>query len=121
MFSYDRAVNTAKRLIEKYGAVCVWNSRALTGGTPDAPTQTVTNRNVVIAFVPTKQVGKESIHGSKNEQRAGDVTALMGQVDFIPSARDTITRAGGQPLRIKSIKILNPAATTVFYKIECET
>lgn len=94
---YDRQIASAKRMIAKYGQLCTWNSFSDgTGGTAADPVANVSaaHSNIPIAFFPLDREYLATFLSklADTEIPIGLELAVMAQVSFVPSLRDTITR-----------------------------
>ena len=122
MGQFDRAIETAKRLIAKNGQTVTW--RKLGSTTPDPSTpwkpaaDSPTDHTAKIVFLPPGRIGQELIRYLKGtEVTTGSVQGLMSAVDFEPSANDVVIR-DGNTLRIKSIDLLSPNGQIILYTLE---
>ena len=121
---YNRQIATVKRLIAKYGGLVKWQQNVVT---PDenapwkvsAEEESPVEHDVYIAFIPVNRVGYELFRFMKNsEVETGTTKALMGAVDFEPSAKDTVL-SNGETLRIRNVDPIKPdGKTVILYQIE---
>jgi hypothetical protein len=94
---YDRQIASAKRIIATKGQLCTWNSIADgTGGTAAKPAANVVTAHPAIpmVFVPLEREYLATFLSTLQDTEipTGLELAIMGQVDFEPQLRDTITR-----------------------------
>jgi hypothetical protein len=117
---YDRAIATARRLIEKYGQRCQWQKPAAPAdGAPswrdqragEGPTFPVSiawfppgKANPMLALIPQTEVPDHSEVG------------LMAAGDFEPKINDTINRFNGTS-RIVHFDKLAPNGTPIMYTL----
>lgn len=95
MAVYSRQIATALRLIAKYGQQATWERRAPGGGTAAKPaTSVVVSRTVKIAFLPLDREYLQTTlgKGDGSDIASGMLTGYMGQVDFVPTLKDTVVR-----------------------------
>lgn len=122
MARFDRAIQTALRLIAKNGQKVVW--RAINDATPPNPSQpwnpgaaTPEDKDVVICFLPVDKETKETFTFMKGtEVPKGSVMGLMGNVPFEPNLKDVVIR-DGKELRIANIDVLSPNGQKVLYTV----
>lgn len=120
MAQFDRAIQTALRLIAKNGQTVAWNKKVITTPNPDRPQDKVETSNLYypkICFLPLDLQGREflmSLPGG--EAASGAFYGLMGQVAFTPDRGDIVTR-DGTALNINSIDLLSPNGQKVLYTI----
>lgn len=124
MGRFDKQIATALRLIEKNGQAVIWQKEQKKSDTLEPWKQVDANpvkKPVVICFLPSKRVGKQTKHylADAPQIEQSSVTGLMGAVDFTPENIDTVLR-NGKELRILSIDELAPNGQTVLYTIEFE-
>lgn len=122
MGQFDRAIETAKRLIEKNGQPVTWRKLVVDTPSPSAPwkpvSEGVNEYSTIICFLPLSRVGEELIRYLRGtEVTTGSVKGLMPVVDFEPSANDVVI-SNGNTLRIKSIDTLSPNGQIIVYTIE---
>lgn len=118
---YDRSIETALRLIERYGIQCEWRSGDVTPADPDRPwlggERVPGVHNPFIAFVPATD-GSSSFGLTKfregSEVEGFTTFGLMAPQDFEPQVTDRVTRDGSL-LVIKAIDVLKPADVPVLY------
>lgn len=123
----DRAIDTAKRLIERYGETCSWQKK--TNGTPaDAakPWKAGASRNSYfdckIVFLRSDKLNLKAVvkalKGTTDENAQGYQRGLLaGDCGFVPSVNDTIIRGDGSTSVLMSIDKLAPNGLTVFYEL----
>lgn len=124
---FDRSVASAKRLIEKYGEVCLWQKPGERDSTvkpwhgsnenpPDAtPVRIVffpnggdTSIAAVIAALGDTEINIASEYG------------LMAAVDFDPLTSDTLTDSQGNNVEIVKMTPLAPNGQIIFWKLWVE-
>jgi hypothetical protein len=94
---YDRQIASAKRIIAAKGQLCTWNSHGDgSGGTAAKPAANVItpHTDIPIVFVPLEREYLATFLSTLQDTEipTGLELAIMGQVDFDPQLRDTITR-----------------------------
>lgn len=120
---YDSAIATGKRLIDKFGAECVWTKPAPQDDTVD-PWRDVregepTPHNVSIAFFSAKDLGYGStlalaaLAGTEVPQH-NQMGLMSGDVPFSPELTDTLT-FDGSDIDITKIDKLAPNGTPVLF------
>jgi hypothetical protein len=128
MGTYDRQIAGAKKTIAKKGQVVTWRIRAQ--GTTDAgqvagatkwrpkavPPATPDDRPVSMVFFPVGKEKSESLRAMGVEVVTGMQMALMGAVDFEPSQKDAVIRAGVL-MPIEHIETLAPNGDPIVYEI----
>ena len=105
---YDRAVDTAKRLVGKYGDKCTWKKR---NGTV---------YNVVIVFAEQGNFLSfiaQSLAADSAQVR-GAYEAIMADVSFNPEQGDLLTRSDGTQLILGPVAELKPGSQTVLYLLK---
>ena len=122
MGRYDRQIETAKRLIKKYGQSVIW--RQLNEFIPDTDkpwkpeTLPGTDYTPEMAFFTINKENRQFIHFiTGTEAKIGDVYGLMGNVSFTPSLKDIVIRDGVE-YRILNIDLLSPNGQKVLYTVE---
>jgi hypothetical protein len=118
---YDRQIETAKRLIARYGQQCQWYKDTIVLDDPTRPYLGGGTTSVIktpsIAFIPATD-GASGFGISKFNDAQGTIDfstfGLMGVQDFVPLTTDRVLRAG-VPLVIKSVDVLAPNEQTVLY------
>lgn len=121
MGAFDRQIETALRLIQKYGIQCDWRkgdiapsdgNKPWLGGARDA-----TVKHPFICFLPATD-GASGFGINKfradSEVEGFSTFGLMGAQDFDPDVTDLLSRSG-TPLVIKSIDTIKPADAVVLY------
>lgn len=128
MAGYERQIASAKKLIAKRGQVVSWRIRAegttdageVTGATkwrPKAvPAGTPDDRPVSIVFFPITKEKFESLRAMGVELTRGAQMGYMGAVDFEPSQKDAVLRAGVL-MPIETIDVIAPNGDAVLYEI----
>lgn len=123
MGQFDRAIATAKRLIEKNGQVVTWrkteDGTAPDGSKPWKPgTTVVTDYPVSIVFLPESRVGYEFLAMLANtEVPKGKLTGLMAAPSgFVPTLKDVVVR-GSETLGLRSLDPLAPNGDVIIYTI----
>lgn len=120
MAQFDRAIQTALRLIAKNGQTVAWNKRIVSVPNPDKPQdqiETNTVYNPKICFLPLDLQGREFLMSlGGGEAASGAFYGLMGNVNFNPDRGDILTRDGVK-LNINSIDLLSPNGQKVLYTI----
>lgn len=120
MAIYDRQINTALRLIKKYGQKVEWliNERTPDNDKPYLDEEiSQTKKDVRIAFFTVDNVGKETFYFMKDtEIPAGAVVGYMGYHGFNPALNDEVNR-DGTTLRIHSIDVLEPNGRPILYTV----
>jgi len=117
---YDRAIETALRLIAKYGQVCQWRKDVTTLVDPDKPWLGGTSEPFIyepsICFLPAGSAtsGFELVQFNDGQVGEFSTVGLMGVHNFEPSVTDVVTR-GDQQLVIKKVDALRPAEVPVLY------
>ena len=120
MARFDRAIQTALRLIAKNGEVVTWKQVSEGGAAdPDEPWNQLPaetkSYNATVCFLPVDRITMETFNFAKGtEVPKGSVMALMGKVPFEPGLQDTIER-GDQKYRIASLDVLSPNGQKVLY------
>lgn len=128
MAGYERQIASAKRLIAKRGQVVSWRIR--TEGTVDAgevagatkwrpkvvTPSTPDDRLVSIVFLPITKEKYESLSAMGVELSTGAQMGYMGAVDFQPSQKDAVLRAGVL-MPIETIDVIAPNGDPVLYEI----
>lgn len=121
MAQFDRAIETAIRLIKKNGQSIQWKQQTNNVPDPTKPWEIETTGfvefNPFICFLPLDKDGREflsSLGGS--EITVGSYYGLMGAVPFTPIKSDTVVR-DGVVLDIESIDLLSPNGQKVLYTI----
>lgn len=124
MGQFDRAIASARRLIDKYGEACVWRKPAA----PDEDVQDAepwrdvregdpTDVDVKIAWFPPGGQLAFLAAISDTEIPAGTELGLMAPGDFEPLASDVLLRTGGVEAEITKIDRLAPDGTPVLYTV----
>jgi hypothetical protein len=118
---FERQIATAKRLIEKYGMVCVWTE--LRPGTPTAPNKPGPTVPFVysasLVFLPENRIGYEWVRALVGtEIPEGGGYALMPAVDFEPTLSSVIEQLDGTELRPQSIDPLSPNGEIILYTVK---
>ncbi|UUV44525.1 head-to-tail adaptor [Rhodobacter phage RcMotherGoose] len=128
MAGYERQIASAKKTIAKKGQVVTWRIRAqgttdageVAGATkwrPKAVTPaTPDDRSVSIAFFPITKEKYESLRAMGVELTTGAQMGLMGAVDFEPSQKDAVLRAGVL-MPIETIDVIAPNGDPILYEI----
>lgn len=125
MTAFTRQIETAKRLIEKNGAKCIWRSIP-DGVAADSEkpwnvsaVDNVDHIDIPICFLPYSRVNTGLIRAISNapELEIGDFYGLMGQVDFEPKKTDTVITPDNKVFRIVQIDVLQPDLTPILYTI----
>jgi hypothetical protein len=122
MARFDRAIQTALRLIKKNGQDVTW--RQVSDGAPADPnkpwnpgTSVNTDRTVRICFLPVDRQTMETFNFVKGtDVPKGSVMGLMGNVPFDPNIKDVVLR-NGEELRIASLDVLSPNGQKVLYTV----
>lgn len=126
MALYDRQIETARRMIEKYGQSVTW--RKITeiledddkpwepseGDEEDSPVDVT----VSICFLPMDLQNKKLVqYMTGKEVATGFLVGLMGEVSFSVDIKDTVVR-GSEVIKIASIDTLAPNGRPILYTIE---
>lgn len=122
MARFDRAIQTALRLIAKNGEKVVW--RVIDDAAPSDPSQpwnpgpaTPVDNAATICFLPVDRQTMETFTFIKGtEVPKGSVMGLMGNVPFEPNLKDVVIR-DGKELRIANIDVLSPNGQKVLYTV----
>lgn len=122
MARFDRAIQTALRLIAKNGQKVVW--RTINDAAPSDPSQpwnpgaaTPVDNDATICFLPVDRQTMETFNFIKGtEVPKGSVMGLMGNVPFAPNLKDVVIRDGVE-LRIATIDVLSPNGQKVLYTV----
>ena len=119
MGQFDRAIATAKRLIEKNGQAVTW--RQFTNETdadePWKTDSTPTDKSVVIVFFPDNRTGYEFARSMGNsEVPRGNTIGLMAAQDFTPTLKDQIVR-DGKVYSIESLEQLRPNDQLIMWTV----
>lgn len=120
---YSRAIESARRLIERYGARCVWEQSTVVANTdtpwiPQEPT--ALTYNVSIVFFSANS----SVAASLRFLRGTDVVAgrqygLMPFSNFIPQMTATVRRLSDNAVfLIESVDTLAPDGTPILHTID---
>jgi hypothetical protein len=123
---YTRQIESAKRLIAKYGQAVTF--RKIANGTPEnlempwKPGPAVqTDYSVSMAFFPVGRVKNEFEHYSKDMQTPeGSELGYMASQDFVPAIKDVVLR-GGEVLTVRSIDRIAPDGTPILYIVHFES
>jgi len=122
MARFDRAIQTALRLIAKNGEKVKW--RVINDAAPTDPSQpwnpgpaTPVDNDATICFLPVDRQTMETFTFIKGtEVPKGSVMGLMGNVPFAPNLKDVVIR-DGKELRIANIDVLSPNGQKVLYTV----
>ncbi|WVW77342.1 head closure [Stenotrophomonas phage vB_SmaS_Bhz58] len=122
MARFDRAIQTALRLIAKNGERVKW--RVIDDAAAPDPSQpwnpgpaTPEDKDVTICFLPVDRQTMETFTFIKGtEVPKGSVMGLMGNVPFNPNLKDVVIRDGVE-LRIANIDVLSPNGQKVLYTV----
>jgi hypothetical protein len=122
MARFDRAIQTALRLIAKNGEKVKW--RVIDDAAAPDPSQpwnpgpaTPEDKDVTICFLPVDWQTMETFTFIKGtEVPKGSVMGLMGNVPFNPNLKDVVIRDGVE-LRIANIDVLSPNGQKVLYTV----
>ena len=122
MARFDRAIQTALRLIAKNGEKVKW--RVIDDAAAPDPSQpwnpgpaTPEDKDVTICFLPVDRQTMETFTFIKGtEVPKGSVMGLMGNVPFNPNLKDVVIRDGVE-LRIANIDVLSPNGQKVLYSV----
>ena len=119
---YDRPIATAKKLIKKFGAVATWTQKTEVVPDPNKPWEKENSGesvfNPTIALFPFTASSRSLIQYLKgSEVPVGSLWALMPQVDFIPSLKDSFV-IDGKNYTLLNIDILAPNGDVVLYTLE---
>lgn len=122
MARFDRAIQTALRLIAKNGEKAKW--RVIDDAAAPDPSQpwnpgpaTPVDKDVVICFLPIDRQTMETFAFIKGtDVPKGSVMGLMGNVPFDPNLKDVVIRNGVE-LRIANIDLLSPNGQKVLYMV----
>lgn len=122
MARFDRAIQTALRLIAKNGEKVKW--RVIDDAAAPNPSQpwnpgpaTPEDKDVTICFLPVDRQTMETFTFIKGtEVPKGSVMGLMGNVPFNPNLKDVVIRDGVE-LRIANIDVLSPNGQKVLYTV----
>ena len=120
MARFDRAIQTALRLIAKNGEKVTW--RVINDAPSPNPSQpwnpgasTPEDKPATICFLPVDRQTQETFTFIKGtEVPKGSVMGLMGQVPFDPNLKDVVIR-DGKELRLAYIDVLSPNGQKVLY------
>ncbi len=120
MARFDRAIQTALRLIAKNGEKVKW--RVIDDAAAPDPSQpwnpgpaTPEDKDVTICFLPVDRQTQETFNFIKGtEVPKGSVMGLMGNVPFEPNLKDVVIRNGVE-LRLAYIDVLSPNGQKVLY------
>jgi len=121
MGQFDRAIDTALRLIKKNGQQVSWVQKTDIVPDPTKPWlpegSTELTYNPFICFLPLDKEGKEFLIAmGQSEALQGMFYGLMGEQPFTPSPKDVVTR-DGVVLDIASIDLLSPNGQKVLYTV----
>lgn len=122
---YERAIATAKRMIEAKGMPCVWTEiRPGPATAPNKPGPTISFEypDTYLVFLPENRIGYEwlkAITGTEIPEGGG--YALMAAVDFEPTLSSTITQIDGTELQPNSIDPLSPNGEIILYTVKFKT
>lgn len=122
MARFDRAIQTALRLIAKNGEKVKWrvidDAAAPDSSQPWNPgPATPEDKDVTICFLPVDRQTMETFTFIKGtEVPKGSVMGLMGNVPFNPNLKDVVIRDGVE-LRIANIDVLSPNGQKVLYTV----
>ncbi|WID30692.1 hypothetical protein [Pseudomonas phage HMGUpa1] len=122
MARFDRAIQTALRLIAKNGEKVKW--RVIDDAAAPDPSQpwnpgpaTPEDKDVTICFLPVDRQTMETFTFIKGtEVPKGSVMGVMGNVPFNPNLKDVVIRDGVE-LRIANIDVLSPNGQKVLYTV----
>lgn len=124
---FDRQIETAKRLIDRYGEACLWQKPGERD--PDAKPWQGSNENppepipVKIAFFPNG--GDNSLAAviaalGDSEINIASEYGLMSAVDFDPATSDTLTDSDGDNVEIVKMTPLRPNGEIILWKLWVE-
>lgn len=122
-YKYDRNIQTAARLITKFGESVIWNKRNVTSD-PAKPWESneaaPTEYPVKMVFLRSNGAGFANalfklIKGT--DVPDGSVRALMAQTNFNPELTDLVDR-NGTPLKPSVIDPVAPGGIIVMYVLE---
>lgn len=124
---FDRQIETAKRLIDRYGEQCLWQQPGEPD--PDAKPWHGSDVNppapipVKIAFFPnggdTAMAAVIAALGDTDINIASEY-GLMAAVDFDPATSDTLTDSDGDIVEIVKMTPLRPNGEIILWKIWVE-
>ncbi len=124
---FDRQVETARRLIERYGEACLWQKPGENDdaekpwvGTSVEPPDPVP---VKVAFFPNG--GDQSIAAviamlGDTDVNIASEYGLMSAVDFNPATSDTLTDSTDRIVEIVKMTPLAPNGQIIFWKLWVE-
>lgn len=124
MGQYDRQIQTAKRLIAKFGESCFWkqyNDTAPADATKPwllQDTGAVSNPANIVFLSRNRQNEAFMQALGKSDIRVGRVYGLMGEVTFVPTLKDCVVRANGDIYKINRIDTLCPNGQNILYTID---
>lgn len=121
MAQFDRAIQTALKLIKKNGQEISWKQPTNSIPNPSQPwnqsTGSFTEYKPFICFLPLDKEGREFLTAiGGGEILSGSFYGLMGAVPFTPKKVDTVTR-NGVVLHIENIDEISPNGQKVLYTI----
>lgn len=125
MALYDRQIETAKRMISKYGQSVTWRKRTEILEDDDKPWEpsegdegSPVDATVSICFLPMDLQNKKLIqYMTGKEVATGFLVGLMGEVSFSVDIKDTVVR-GSEVLKIASIDTLAPNGRPILHTVE---
>lgn len=122
MAVYTRQIQSAKRMIAKYGQFCTWTEPGQVEKNPDEPwnnepSADVVHEKIKIAFFPNNQ--KTLARAIGGDVTFGNSLAYMAAVNFTPSNDHTITKADGSKATIVDIDEINVNGESILFIIEC--
>lgn len=124
MAVFSRQIQSAKRMIAKYGQKCKWVERASISEEENPWDQgeadPIIHTDVKIAFFPSALNGMATLARALNKDVIfGNSVAYMAAVNFKPKVTDTIIKADGSPVTIENIQEINPNGESILFIIEC--
>jgi hypothetical protein len=122
---YGRQIETAKRLIKKYGQLVTWKKSLAVSDTSEPWKEKLEDEDeetleidVYILFLPVGRINTEfQMFFQGTEIIVGNLKGLMANVDFEPNAKDVVIRSG-EEIRIKNISPIEPSGIPILYTIE---
>lgn len=124
---FNRQIETARRLIDRFGEACLWQKpgekdpgeKPWVGTSVDTPDPVP----VKIAFFPNG--GDASIAAviaalGDTDVNVASEYGLMGAVDFDPATSDTLTDSSGRAVEIVRMTPLAPNGEVILWKVWVE-
>lgn len=111
---YDRQKASAKRMIDKYGGLCTWNSVPASSPQPNepwnpSPSVPTVYQNIRIAVFPSNSSLEKTMRKMLgSEVPVGDEVAYMAPVPFKVSLKDTFLHPNGKQYRLNKADVIDP-------------